>query len=327
MRKIVFVFLASLLMACRPPVESPPRTAVILSGDSRLERLAGLQDGLTDLGYIDGNNIELEIHNAHNDMDLLAQMVDDIVAEQPDLIVALGGIEADLSKKAADDSMIPIVFVGASDVVERGLVDSMMQSDNNLTGVDSFRLGMLSQQVQTLARLTPTTHKILLYYLPDVSISALGAPLVEESGREIGLEVQTIPLQTIDDLKPLVEELQPGDADAILLGPGSPILDRVESLIAPAALQAGIPILSPYRDLMTQGILAAYGPSAYLIGRQGARMVDKTLRGTAPGNIPIEIPDRIELIINLDTAQRLGIVVPDEMLALATEVIPASGDE
>jgi putative tryptophan/tyrosine transport system substrate-binding protein len=326
-RKAILILLAFLLTACRGTAGPSPRVAVILSGNSRLDRLSGLQDGLSDLGYAEGVNVILEIHNADNDEELLPQLVEEVVAGQPDLIVALGGIEADLLRSATDGSDLPVVFAGASDPVERGLVAGMEHSGNNLTGIDSYRLGLLPKQLGMLTRLVPDARRVLVYYLPNVSISSRGAPIAEQAGRDLGLDVQTIPLQTIEELGPLVARLQTGDADAIFLGPGSPILDVLEDVLAPTAMQAGIPILSPYGDLMSPGVLAAHGPVAYGIGRQGARLVDKILCGTLPGDIPIELPATLELVINLDTAEQLGLTIPDDVLALATEVISSDGRE
>ena len=326
-RLLVLALLIGLLAACARPEESPPRVVVVLSGDARLDRLNGLQAGLGDLGYVDGENITLEIHNANNDRELLAQLVDEAVASQPDLVVVLGGIEAEQAKNATSGSELPVVFVCADSSVQRGLVNSLERSGNNLTGIDSNYTGLIPKRLETFTRLLPDARRVLVYYMETISAGVRGAEAAEEAGRQLRLEIHLVPLQTIDELGPLADGLQPGDADAIFLVPSAPIVNALPDVLAPAALRAGIPIFSLDRDLVTRGVLAAQGPGLYETGRQGARLVDKVLRGTPPGDIPIELPAQVELVVNLDTAERLSITIPDEVLALATEVIPSGGGE
>ncbi len=326
-RLLILALLIGLLAACARPEESPPRVVVVLSGNARLEKLSGLRDSLAELGYVEGEDITLEIHNANNDRTLLARLVEEVVAGQPNLIIALGGIEAEHAQQATLGSDLPVIFIGADSTVVRGLVASLEQSGNNLCGIDNNYTGLIPKRMELLTRLLPDAQHILVYYIADIVAGVQGAQASFQAGQALGLDVQLVPLQTIEELAPLVDKLQPAEVDAIFLVPSAPILTALPDVLAPAAMRAGIPILSGDHDLIGAGILAAYGPSNYKIGRQGARLVDKVLRGTPPGDIPIELPDVMELVINLDTAARLGIPIPDEVLALATEVILSGGGE
>ena len=220
-----------------------------------------------------------------------------------------------------------VVFVGVDSSVERGLIDSLEHSGNNLTGVDNNYTGMIPKRMEMLTRLLPDARRVRVFYMADISVGVRGSQSAEQAGGELALEVFPMPVHTIDELERLAEALEPGQADAIFLVPSVPIRNSLPDVLAPAALRAGIPILSLERGPIVSGVLVAQGPSLYGMGWQGARLVDKVLRGTPPGDIPIEFPAQMDLVINLETAEQLGITISDEMLALATEVIPANGGE
>jgi putative ABC transport system substrate-binding protein len=142
-----------------------------------------------------------------------------------------------------------------------------------------------------------------------------------QAAQVLGLETEVIPLETIDDLSPLVEKLSTGDADVIFQLPSASIRNAIPDMLGPAALRAGMPIVSD-QLLNAPGVLASHSLSNEDMGRQGARLVDKVLHGASPGDIPIELLEVMILKINLDTAQQLGITIPDDVLALATEFFP-----
>ena len=298
----------------------PPRIGVVLSGDGRLEGLAGFQAGLVDLGYLPGENITLEIINAGNDRDLLAELVDELVASQPDVVVALGGIEAVEAKRATAGSELPVVFVNAASPVERGLIASREGSGNNLTGIENQLNVLIPIRLEMLTRILPDAHKILAYYSEDISVSVNSVDVFVQAAEELGLEVQVVQLLSIDDLGPLAEKLQAGDADAIFQLPSASIRNAIPEVLGPAALRAGIPIVSD-QLLNAPGVLASHSLSNEDMGKQGARLVDKVLKGVWPGDIPIEVLEVMELKINLVTAKQLGLTVPDDILALTTEII------
>ena len=324
---LVLALLIGLLAACTRPAEPPPpRIGVILSGNGRIEGLEGLQTGLVELGYVLGKNVTLEVVNAANDRDLLAQLVDTLIASQPDVVVALGGIEAEQAKRATAGNKLPVIFVNVASPVERGLIASRERSGNNLTGIENPLNALIPKRLEILTRMLPDARKILAYFSEDISVSMRSVDIFVQAARTLGLETQLIRLQTIEELGPLVEKLQPGDADVIFQLPSASIRNALPDMLGPAALRAGIPILSD-QILSVPGILASHSLSNHDMGRQGARLVDKVLRGASPGDIPIELPDVLELKINLDTAARLGIPIPDEALALATEVIPSDRGE
>ena len=331
-RLLILALLIGLLAACARPEEPPPRVAVILSGDARLDKLNGLRAGLAELGYVEGDDLILEVHNAANDQALLTQLVDEAAASQPDIIIALGGRETKVAKAATADNKIPVVFIGADSAVNRGLVESMARSGNNLTGIESNFTGLIPKRMEMLTRLLPEARRVTVFYLPIVSPQEVPPDqrrenIVAQAAEDMGMAIQLIPIDNIDELTPLAEALQPGDTDAIFLVPSAPILTALPDVLAPAAMRAGIPILGMDRDLIYPGVLAAQGPSLYEMGRQVARLVDKILRGVPPGDIPIEFPNTIDLVLDLDTAQQLGITIPDDILALATEVILSGGGE
>ena len=153
-------------------------------------------------------------------------------------------------------SELPVVFVGADSSVQRGLVNSLERSGNNLTGLDSNHTGLIPKRLETFTRLLPDARRVLVYYMETISAGVRGAEAAEEAGRQLGLEIHLVP--------------------------SVPILNALPDVLAPAALRAGIPIFSLDRDLVTRGVLAAHGPGLYEMGRQGARLVDKVLRGTPP---------------------------------------------
>ena len=323
---VIILFLSILAVGIfwfqsKPVEPSTPRIGVILSGDGRLEGLKGFQAGLVKLGYLPGENITLEIVNAGNDHDLLVQLVDNLVASQPDLLVTLGGIEAEEAKRATAENQLPVVFVNVASPVERGLVTSQESSGNNLTGIENQLNALIPVLLKMLTRMLPIAHKVLAYYSEDISVSVNAVDIFVQAAQVLGLETEVIPLETIDDLSPLVEKLSTGDADVIFQLPSASIRNAIPDMLGPAALRAGMPIVSD-QLLNAPGVLASHSLSNEDMGRQGARLVDKVLHGASPGDIPIELLEVMILKINLDTAQQLGITIPDDVLALATEFFP-----
>ena len=232
------------LLQGKPAEPSPPRIGIIMSGDSRMEGLEGLQDGLVDLGYVLSEDLILEIVNADNDRVLLSELVEDLVATQPELLVALGGIEAEEAKRITSGTELPVIFVNVASPLERGLIDSKERSGNNLTGIGNQLPELIPLRLEMLTRILPNARKVLAYYSEDISVSVKSADIFLQTGQNLGLETHIFGLKTIGDLVPLIEKLRPGDVDVIFQLPSAPIRDTIPGVLGPAAVRLRIPILS-----------------------------------------------------------------------------------
>ncbi|MBL7160993.1 MAG: ABC transporter substrate-binding protein [Anaerolineales bacterium] len=325
-RSIPFLLLLclmfGLLAGCnRSEQESPYRIGVLLSGDIRLEPFAGLKDGLEALGYVEGEHVVFEVMNAEGDRQKLSELAEAIVISQPDLAIAGGGIEADALKAATEGSDLPVVFLSVSSAIDRGLVESLRSSGNNLAGIETNDTQLTAKRLELITQIMPGAKKVHILLVPSITPGVKSAQVAEQIAPGLGLELIIISVETEQDIQEAAANISRDEVDAMLILPLAPVWQAMKDVLYPVSVEQGIPIFGVNRDDLERGAIVSYAGSRYANGFQAARLVDKILLGVKPADIPIETPQRLEFIINRSVANRIGVAIPDEMLGLADEVV------
>ncbi len=279
-----------------------------------------LKARLAELGWTDGSNIELMWRNLEPDA-AEAQAVT-FVGQGVDVIVAF----EDTSISAAQDATagmsnpIPIVFLHPSDPVRDGLVDSLARPDRNLTGVYAAR-DVVAKQLELYELLVPRLRRVLTLVDPEDPATERLLPQYRAASEQLPrpLELDIREASSAKDLRRIFCSLRPGEVDgAFLLSPSLRL--NHSALTIRLAERARLPVQAHRKEWVEEGALYSYGIDLPLIGQAGARYVDSLLRGTAPADLPVEEVSKIELAVNLETAARLGIKVPQDMIIRADDV-------
>jgi len=275
--------------------------------------LAAFRQGLSEAGFVEGQNVSLEYRWAYGDYDRLPALAAELVALKVDVIVNEGSTPSALPAKNAT-ATIPIVF-HAGDAIADGLVSNLARPDGNLTGVSLFAPQILAKRFQLLSELVPETKIIALLGIPSPT-SGPALPEIQEAARAKGVQLQILSAATDSELDATYAALGHLRAAAVVGAQGN----LAEKVVALAARHA-VPAVYAQGVFAKVGGLLSYGvsiPAAYVI--KGI-YTGKILRGKKPADLPVQQPTKFELVINLKTAKVLGLSVPQALLARADEVI------
>jgi putative ABC transport system substrate-binding protein len=274
---------------------------------------------LRDLGYVEGQHITFTARYAEGHLDRLPALAAELVRLPVDILVAVGVASALAAKHAT--TTIPIVFLGATDPVGRGLVASLGRPGGNITGVafdagpeiDGKRLELLKEAVPTISRVA-----MLMGNVP----SEPREQEWERTARALGLTLRYFYVRQPEEFTAWVFPALTADRYTIdALRAGGPAVSAYQQQIAAFALQHRLPLIGIQRELAAAGALLSYGPNLRALPQRAAVLVGKILQGATPADLPVEQPMTYELVINLKTANALGLTMPPSLLLLADEVI------
>ena len=279
--------------------------------------LAAFRQGLSEAGWVEGQNVIREYRWAEGHYDRLPALAADLVGRKVDLIVA-GGTTAVLAAKSAT-STIPIVF-NAADPVELGLVASLARPGGNLTGVSMMNAELMAKRVELLSELVPHARVIALLVNPDNPGAERMMREVPEAARAKGAQLQILKAGTASEIDAAFATLVQLHAGALVVQ-ADPLFGRRREQLAELASRHAIPAIYDWREFVAVGGLISYGPSRSVAIRQLGIYVGKILNGAKPADLPVQQPTTFELVVNLNTAKALGLTVPPSILARADEVI------
>ena len=280
--------------------------------------LAGFHQGLSETGYVEGQNFAIEYRWAEGHYDRLPALAADLVGRKVDVIVASATPGIAAAKGAT--STIPIIFLGGGDLVAAGLVASLARPGGNLTGISIFGRELNPKRFDLLSDLVPETKMIALLVNPNNSGAEPTIQDVQEAARAKGVQLHTLKAGSESEIDAAFVALIQLHAGALVVGSDPFFNSRREQLVALAARHA-VPAIYEWREFAEAGGLIAYGPSLTGTWRQVGVYVGRMLAGAKPADLPIQQPTKFELIINLKTAKALGLTVPPSILARADEVI------
>lgn len=278
----------------------------------------GFRDGLRELGYVEGSNVIFEVRASEGDTTRLPALAAELVQQRPHLLFCATGPDAQACQQATQT--VPIVFTQVSDPVKFGLVASLARPGGNTTGLASLRAELAAKRLELFKETVPLLLRVLVTYDPREPEEQEAVAVARSAAGRLGLRLLERPITAPLEIEPVLAELKEGGQDGILI-----IQSGVNLNIPGRSLEVATSRKVPtmYADsFWTQfGALASYGPGQYLQGRQAARLAHKILTGTPPAQIPVELPDRIEFVINLKTARRLHLQVPQSVLLRADRII------
>jgi putative tryptophan/tyrosine transport system substrate-binding protein len=279
--------------------------------------VAAFNQGLSETGYVEAQNLAIEYRWAEGDYDRLPALAANLVVRKVDVIVAFGGIPAALAAKSAT-STIPIVFIVGGDPVGDGLIASLAQPGGNLTGVTIITVGLMPKRFELLCDLVPQARVIALLVNPNNPLYESMMREVQEAARAKGVQLHILKAGTEGEIDAAFATLVPLHVGALAVGADSFFTSRREQIVALAS-SYGIPAIYEGRSFADTGGL--YGTSLAVVNRQVGAYVGRILAGAKPADLPVQQPTTFELVVNLKTAKALGLTVPPSILARADEVI------
>ncbi len=281
-------------------------------------RLGAFHQGLSETGYVEGQNVTIEYRWAEGDYDRLAAFAAELVGRRVNVIATSGGNNSALAAKNAT-ATIPVVFVYGDDPVGTGLVASLARPGGNLTGVGFLVVDLAPKLLELLSELVPQARVIALLVNPTNSNAERVIKAVDEAARAKSLQLHVLKAGTASEIDAAFASLAQ-HAGAIIVGPDPFFISRREQLVVLAARTA-VPAIYQSREVAAVGGLISYGPSLVGAYHQLGIYAGKVLNGAKPADLPIQQPIRFELVINLKTATALGLTVPQSLFARADEVI------
>ncbi len=282
--------------------------------------VAAFRQGLSETGYVEGQNVAIEYRGAEGHYDRLPALAADLVSRKVDLIMTGGG--SIVSPRAAKNatSTIPIVFTSGGDPVGEGLVASLARPGGNLTGVSFLTAELLPKLVELLSELVPQARVMALLVNPNNPNTQRNIGDAQEAARAKGVQLHVLKAATEGEIDAAFASLVQLHVGGLVLGGDTFLSSRSEQLVALASRHT-VPAIYWRRDFAEAGGLISYGPSRTAIEHLAGTYAGKILKGAKPADLPVQQPTEFELVINLKTATALGLTVPQSFLMRADEVI------
>ena len=293
--------------------------AANLAAAPRLEE--ALRQGLRDLGYVEGRNIVIEYRDAEGKPERLPALAAELVAFKVDVIVAPNTPQALAAKQAT--RTLPIVFSFVADPVASGLVTSLARPGGNVTGLSTIGPDLIGKCLEQLPQAVPGVSRVAVLWQPgDVPERTEKDMLkrAEAAGRALGMRLQFVEARGPADIDRAFSEMTGARAGALAVLPSTMLFGERRRLVDLAAKNR-LPAVYSSRDFVDAGGLMSYGPDFADLFRRAATYVDKILKGAKPGDLPVEQPTKLELVINLKTSKALGLAIPPSLLQRADQII------
>jgi putative ABC transport system substrate-binding protein len=281
--------------------------------------LTALREGLSEAGYVDGQNVRIEYRFAEGQYDRLPAMAAELVGQQVALIIAGGGDRPTLAAKGATTT-IPIVFTGSDDPVRFGLVTSLNQPGGDVTGVSLFTSELEVKRFALLRELAPTIPRIAMLVNPNNPTAETDIQDVEAAARAVGQQIDFLRAGSERDIDAAFRTMVQQRTGALLVAHDPFLFSRREQLVALTAYLA-IPAMYEFREFVLAGGLMSYGSKLTDNYRLAGAYAGRILKGAHPADLPVQQPTKFILTINVKTAKALGLEIPAKLLALADEVI------
>ena len=292
--------------------------ASIESGATRSPYLDAFRSGMRELGYKEGANLVVDPWWGDGTEANLARQVDAIVASRPEIIVAQGGLALNPLRSAG--VRIPIVFGISAEPVEAKVVASFAHPGGTMTGMSFFALDLVPKRMQIMKEALPAMKRLALLTDPQHPGQHKELATAQAAGANLGLRLSYFPVHSAEKLEAALSAIARERADAILAFADG-FTQSYAGRIAAFSLQQRIPAVDGWSPFARQGNLMTYGPVLEECYRRLAAYVDKIHKGASPADLPVELPTKVELVINLTTAKAIGVNLPQSLLVRADELI------
>jgi len=272
------------------------------------------RQALRDIGYIDGQTIQLEMQVADGRIDRLPAMAEALVRSKVDIIIASQTPAVIAAKNATRN--IPIVMGAAGDPIGTGLITNLARPEANVTGLSATSAELAAKNLELIREILPAARRVGVLGNSTDPFSKPFLEQIESGARTMNLEIRAILVRSNDELEDAIAAIAKERADAIIIQGSLPPKTTVES-----ALKHRLPAFSNQKSLVLAGALTSYSASNAERARGIASYVDRILKGAKPGDLPVQQPSIFELVVNLKTAKALGLTIPPTLMARADEVI------
>jgi putative tryptophan/tyrosine transport system substrate-binding protein len=295
------------------------RVGVLLVGLSPESKEAQhFRQGLRDAGYTEGRDVVLEWRSAKGEYDRVPGLIEDLIRSKVEVIVMDSTVATQLAMRST--STIPIVMALVVDPVGSGLVKNLAQPGGNVTGLSMMTTELNSKRLQLLKEVIPNLTRAAVLWNPDHPFHAKVVEDLKVIGPSLSIELIFVGVRTLEQFTPAFSDISQAHAQALYVVE-DPIFFADRATLLDFASKARLPTIHELRRFPEAGALMSYGPDLHDLFRRAAYYVDRILKGAKPADLPIEQPTKFELVINLKTANSLGLTVPPTMLTQADEVI------
>ena len=274
--------------------------------------------GLRDLGWVEGKNISIEYRHAEGRHDRLPDLAADLVRLKVDVIVTAATSDALAAQRAT--KAIPIVMVAAGNPVANGLVESLARPGGNVTGLSQMLQEVSGKRLELLKEVVPKLSRVAVLWNPNSASATLNWKENQQPARQLGIQLFSLEVRSPSELDKAFEAATNVRAGALAILPDPVISTNLERIVDFAA-KSRLPSIYQSSEFADAGGLVTYGPDRADLFRRAATYVDKILKGTKPGDLPVDQPTKLELVVNLKTAKALGITIPQSVLFRADKVI------
>jgi putative ABC transport system substrate-binding protein len=310
-------------LAVRAQQAEQMRRIGILMSIGESDPLSGMhmksfQEGLRELGWVEGRNVRFDNRWAEGDADRYRTYAAELVSLGPDVILTSSTPAARAQQQAS--RRIPIVFVSISDPVGDGFVASLATPGGNMTGFSNYDPAMVGKWLELLKEIAPNTKKVAVVYNPDTAPHSIFLPPLKDAMQAFAMQMAPTLVRSVGEIESAIAALGREPAAGLLAIPdGYTYVHR--ALLTTQAAKHRVPTVYPFSVFAKGGGLVSYGVEIDEQFRRAASYVDRILRGAKPSDLPVQAPTKFELVINLKTAKALGLTIPPALLARADEVI------
>jgi putative ABC transport system substrate-binding protein len=296
------------------------RIGVLIPGDENdpqaKARLPAFTQALADLGWTDGRNVRVDVRWGRGDNNRIRALAQELVGLHPDIILA-GGTSASVALQQ-ETRTIPIVFGALSDPVASGLVARLDRPGGNITGFAAFEPTMEGKWLELLSEIAPGLKRAAIMFNPDTTTPTF-IPSFETAARSLKVAPIIAPVHSDVEIETAINAL--GREGGGLVVDSDPFIGARRALIISAAARNNVPAVYSLSDFAREGGLLSYGVDRVDTIRRAATYVDRILRGAKPADLPVQLPTKFEMVVNLKTAKALGLTVPQSILLSADEII------
>lgn len=284
--------------------------------DAETTMLADFRAGLRDYGYVDGQNIKIEYRSAEGRVEILPQLILDLLSRNADVIVTSSAPAVLALRQATSKS--PVVFARIGDALSQGIVTSLAHPGGNMTGISWFAPELTSKILDILKEAFPGISHVAIFR--EAAAGAASAVAANLAAQRLGLKAQIFQARGPDELESAFSGMADAHVDSLVVLEGVMIFNNAKA-IAALAEKSRLPAIFFDAGFVDAGGLLSYGPNFSDMHRRTAYFVDRILRGSKPGDLPVEQPTKFDLVINVKTATKLGLTIPPALLLRADRLV------
>src|ERR1700730_16511402 len=301
-----------------------PRIGVLFAAragkDTSSKFVEPFTKSLLELGWVDGQNIKIDYRFADYDVAQAQVLARELINLKPDVILAINTLV--VAAFQHETKSVPIVFVAVTDPVASGFVASLSHPGGNITGFSNFEPTLVAKHIEILKEISPGMTTVLDMFNPDINLAYLASvyPVVEPAARYHSVEHVAAPVRSDADIERIISGLRDKSTTGLIVA-GEPFLRQRLDLIVSLTTRYRIPSVFAFRPFAEGGGLISYGSDLIEQNRQAAVYIDRIMKGANPADLPVQLPTKFEMVINLKTAKAMGLTLSPALLGRADEVI------